>query len=54
MNRQNEQKFVGNNLDKPRILLKRIEVRETSFDKEELKMEGDFKAKSSNVEMARS
>jgi hypothetical protein len=46
MNRQNEQKFVGNNLDKPRILLKRIEKRETSFDKEELKAEGAFKNKS--------
>jgi len=42
MNRQNEPKYVGNNLDKPRVLLKRTDKRETSFDKEDLKEEGEF------------
>lgn len=51
MNRQNEPKFVGNNLEKPRILLKRIEKRETSFDKEELKAGGDFRTKNACQEL---
>lgn len=34
INRQKEQKYVGNNLEKPHLLLKRLEKRDTGFDKE--------------------
>lgn len=34
--RQGDTKLIGNNLDKPRILLKRTEKRETSFEQEKL------------------
>ena len=30
MNRLNQKKYIGNNLEKPRIFLKRIEVKDTN------------------------
>lgn len=30
MNRANEKKYIGNNLDKPKLFMKRIEVRDTN------------------------
>lgn len=30
VNRANENKYIGNNLEKPRVFLKRLEVRDTS------------------------
>lgn len=34
MNRVNQQKYIGNNLEKPRIFLKRIEVKDTNDEEE--------------------
>ena len=34
---------MGNTLEKPPILLKRTEVRDTTFEKEELKADKDYK-----------
>ena len=34
MNRVNQQKYIGNNLGKPRIFLKRIEVKDTNDEEE--------------------
>lgn len=41
-NRQNEKKFIGNNLEKPRIFLRREEVRSTCQQDEVLQKEGAF------------
>lgn len=39
LERQKQEKFIGNALDKPQILMKKTMVRETEFAKEELKKE---------------
>ena len=44
MNRENEKQFIGNNLEKPRIFLKRIEVRDTTENEELLNAEGGYRA----------
>ena len=36
--------MVGNNLEKPRVFLKRIEVRETNEDEEVMQLEGAYAA----------
>ena len=42
LNRQKEKKFVGNNLEKPKLFLKSIELRETDQLEEKLAEEGDY------------
>lgn len=43
LSRQTQEKAIGNNLEKPRVLLKRLEKRETTFGEEELSKAGEFK-----------
>lgn len=43
LDRQNQQKFIGNTLEKPQILLKRTFVRDTEFEKEQLEVDKDYK-----------
>lgn len=42
LSRKGEKQFVGNNLEKPHILLKRIKVRDTVQRDEEMKREENF------------
>jgi hypothetical protein len=43
LNRENEKQLIGNNLEKPRIFLKRIEVRETTENEELLSAGGGYR-----------
>lgn len=45
LNRQKEDKFIGNNLERPRVLLKRTFNRDTIVNKEELASERNFQTK---------
>ena len=42
LNRQKEKKFVGNNLEKPKLFLKPIELRETDQLEEHLERERGY------------
>ena len=42
LNRAKEKKFMGNNLDKPKLFLKPIELRETDKLEEQLEDERDY------------
>ena len=44
LQRQEQPKFMGNTLEKPQLLLKKTEVRETTFTQESLSSGEGFKA----------
>lgn len=45
INRGKEKKYIGNNLEKPKIFLKRIQVRDTTQLDEVLQSEGAYEQK---------
>lgn len=42
LNRRNEKKYIGNNLEKPKLFLKRTEVRDTTEKDETLNSGNDY------------
>lgn len=43
VNRGKEKKYIGNNLEKPKLFLKRIDVRDTTQAEEVLDQGGEYK-----------
>ena len=41
-NRKNAKRFIGNTLEKPQLIMKRLKVRETNFDTEVIKIGGEY------------
>ena len=42
-NRKNAKRFIGNTLEKPQLIMKRLKVRDTTFDTEVVKEGGAYK-----------
>jgi len=52
LERKKLEKFIGNTLERPQILLKRTELRETQFEKETLDTGRDFESKEKSEEIS--